>query len=1198
LNSGRRQSPDLLNWYPLFLVVCVLLLLGISGARGDQDVPIARWYVSEAGSDSTGDGSLIDPFLTIAHAMSQALSLDTVILLPGRYEEIISIGPDEYIHIRSEDGASSAVIDGGIQLSGTDIGTRVLIQGVTIVNGEPGISVDSISPDIVSCIIDSCSSASDPGAGIRLNFSRALIRECTISNCISDQGGSGIYSTESSPRIIDCVIDNNACPSSDGAGIRFSAVTLTGFRPIIANNIIIRNDASRGGGIYAAGNELILNNLISENTSQITGTGIYIADGAQTEAFNNILAYNNDGDALACFSAASGTTGHNCFFSNTGSDLGAVCNDLGGNILSDPGFVNYADGDYHLLGSSPCINAGLDLDSLPSEDFDGDSRVYGDTVDIGPDEYFLCDLAVDFTAVPSSGCVFTSRRFNALIEGEYDSIYWNFGDGEDTTAVEQVFHTYNSTGIYTVILSVTSPCTTATVQKDDFIVVDEEPVASFSVDVDSGCAPLTVHFQDESLGDPDQWEWYFGDSQTSDSTSPTHVYTEGGIYTVSLIVRNQCNEDMLTVDSLLLVIGNVEVDFAADPLMGPAYLSVSFSDISINDPVEWTWDFGNDSTSSIRNPSTIYTQPGIYNVSLTAANDCGVPDTETKDSYITVTGFELDLVDTSGTRFTKRLDVLVDTLYGPFSPSVTLEIDTIEVPDRGGVAFDIEPAVVTEIPDTVAITATVSKDMSPGSFSFVLNAYSGTNQVTDQFPFEILSDPIQIVGISSDTIDMDSVQLGMTGLDTLLILNTSTIQDNLLLRLISISILGSTAFDAVWSAGTIFPGARPIPVSFEPTDTGEQTATLRIETDDPVSPIVDVALIGRGIPERILPFVVSSSPADSDTDVSIRTIVEIDLSEGIVYESSPGFDYVTVSSGLTGSEIPGGLEYITDIPNRWVFRFTPEGDLLPLDWITFSVSGDIEDAAGNTLDGNRNQLAEGAPVDNDSIVFRTGPAVFPGDANNDGVVNEIDVLPLGVFWMLQGPGRDGDHNVWEADPALSWDPLGATYADCNGDSVVNEVDLHVIGLHWGQTHDFANPVFNEGDYDLREYESAFEAMYLSLSGAPDNEFSGRVLSLLGRYVRETIGPGEFVLSQNFPNPFNPTTYIQYNLPSDCHVLLTIHNILGQTVMTLVDQHQSGGLQRVTWDGTSESGETLPSGIYFYRLTANGLSQVKKMMLIR
>ncbi len=93
--------------------------------------------------------------------------------------------------------------------------------------------------------------------------------------------------------------------------------------------------------------------------------------------------------------------------------------------------------------------------------------------------------------------------------------------------------------------------------------------------------------------------------------------------------------------------------------------------------------------------------------------------------------------------------------------------------------------------------------------------------------------------------------------------------------------------------------------------------------------------------------------------------------------------------------------------------------------------------------------------------------------------------------------------------------------------------------------------------------------------------------------RETGIPADFSLHQNYPNPFNPTTTIDYDLPSSSYVSLAVYNVLGEEVMSLINQEQAPGKYRATIDATA-----LPSGIYFCHLNAGTFSGMKKMILTK
>lgn len=105
------------------------------------------------------------------------------------------------------------------------------------------------------------------------------------------------------------------------------------------------------------------------------------------------------------------------------------------------------------------------------------------------------------------------------------------------------------------------------------------------------------------------------------------------------------------------------------------------------------------------------------------------------------------------------------------------------------------------------------------------------------------------------------------------------------------------------------------------------------------------------------------------------------------------------------------------------------------------------------------------------------------------------------------------------------------------------------------------------------------------------ESQSQPVALQSEVAIEDLVPREFSLAQNQPNPFNPTTMINYSLANDSHVKITVYNTLGQVVSVLVDEFQSKGSHSVAWNAHQQ-----PSGLYVYRLDADGLVASKKMFL--
>ncbi|KAB2924907.1 MAG: T9SS type A sorting domain-containing protein [Bacteroidetes bacterium] len=97
---------------------------------------------------------------------------------------------------------------------------------------------------------------------------------------------------------------------------------------------------------------------------------------------------------------------------------------------------------------------------------------------------------------------------------------------------------------------------------------------------------------------------------------------------------------------------------------------------------------------------------------------------------------------------------------------------------------------------------------------------------------------------------------------------------------------------------------------------------------------------------------------------------------------------------------------------------------------------------------------------------------------------------------------------------------------------------------------------------------------------------------------ESAIPTAFALEQNYPNPFNPSTTIRFALPNDASVKLTVYDILGREVRSLVNTDMNAGFHQVVWNGRNNNGSTVASGVYIYRVEAGSFISTKKMMLMK
>ena len=93
-------------------------------------------------------------------------------------------------------------------------------------------------------------------------------------------------------------------------------------------------------------------------------------------------------------------------------------------------------------------------------------------------------------------------------------------------------------------------------------------------------------------------------------------------------------------------------------------------------------------------------------------------------------------------------------------------------------------------------------------------------------------------------------------------------------------------------------------------------------------------------------------------------------------------------------------------------------------------------------------------------------------------------------------------------------------------------------------------------------------------------------------------PKTYNISQNYPNPFNPITTLQYELPEDSFVNVTVYDMLGNVVNNLINANQSSGHKSIQWDATNNRGEPVSAGIYLYKIQAGDFVDTKKMILLK
>ena len=169
----------------------------------------------------------------------------------------------------------------------------------------------------------------------------------------------------------------------------------------------------------------------------------------------------------------------------------------------------------------------------------------------------------------------------------------------------------------------------------------------------------------------------------------------------------------------------------------------------------------------------------------------------------------------------------------------------------------------------------------------------------------------------------------------------------------------------------------------------------------------------------------------------------------------------------------------------------------------------------------------------------------------------------------------------------------------NGDGVINIFDLVEVARHFGNA---AAPAAMMG-----VTESVDPAMIAAWIAQAQSEDDGSLIFKQGianlQNLLTSLIPKETALHRNYPNPFNPETWIPYQLAAPAEVALTIYDMNGGLVRHIALGHQSAGVYQsrsraVYWDGRNQFGESIASGLYFYTLTAGDFTATRRMVILK
>ena len=352
----------------------------------------------------------------------------------------------------------------------------------------------------------------------------------------------------------------------------------------------------------------------------------------------------------------------------------------------------------------------------------------------------------------------------------------------------------------------------------------------------------------------------------------------------------------------------------------------------------------------------------------------------------------------------------------------------------------------------------------------------------------------------------------------------------------------------------------------------------------------------------------------------------------------PGTEYTVTNTGvgytLSSTTIHQGETFTLDIharnvsdlmgyqfdivfdPDRLEAVDATEGDFLKTGAATFFQSGSIDNTEGQITGLTAARLSTQGVSGTGSLV----KARFKAKASGESEVtlrnlqfvslggDTIDAITHGIRITVESRLAMGDVNrdgvVTIVDLVLVAQKLNQTVsadepADVNGDGIVNILDLTVVAQAIGSTTAPQAPPVGTDNIDAEMIEAWIAQARLEDDGSL--AFKQGIENL--QNLLASLIPEQTVLLANYPNPFNPETWIPYQLAEPAEVTLTIYDGAGQLLRRLAVGHQAAGIYRsrsraAYWDGRNQLGEPVASGLYFYTLTAGDFTATRRMLILK
>jgi C1A family cysteine protease len=436
-----------------------------------------------------------------------------------------------------------------------------------------------------------------------------------------------------------------------------------------------------------------------------------------------------------------------------------------------------------------------------------------------------------------------------------------------------------------------------------------------------------------------------------------------------------------------------------------------------------------------------------------------------------------------------------------------------------------------------------------------------------------------------------------------------------------ISLSMDTWIDADPSAGVILAdSAVDVSIYFDTVidtvvfDTGEYSATLQITSDDPGD-----ALIQLPVTMDVINLNVNIPDVTAGIGDTILIPVEItdDVTGLDIYSAG-----MTISIGDTGVAKFLGANNVSTIANEWDMNFSISNGQ-----ITINMTSDSSlDGSGPLV--NLEVYTSGNVGDSTSIVFEN--FIFnegiPGVNTDNDIFIYLECNSEVNVCINDTSATEGStiQIPVKIDDTSGMDILGVELSITYNSSIIEAVEAGLsgtIGEGWSLEYNIltgrinvamsssGSPLTGSGNLIFIQFNTTGSggdttSLHFDLirfnEGCPVATGDDGLCTIQFTNIVDRINsiPTKFELLQNFPNPFNPMTTIHYALPKTVHVNLVVYDILGNKVKTLVNTKQTAGFKSLIWDGKDNSGHSVSSGLYIYKIHTPDFIKMRKMILLK